>query len=390
MKILLLFNFSSFCYEKPDMFKLVLLSTPLLVILFSCKKENDPGKIFALETLQSNTLEIYADGEEKFAMIKEMTEDKTYPKDFRSKIQKFHGHFNEIDSIIGIYISKIEEMKINMFNSFGEELSIKKEASILHYDFKLEKKSRPYCFEYSNVKYTGSGDILNSKNKETLAKSFKDLRRKICQIIEQSNNVLWNNEHYYFFKDPSINHFENQKDFLQKFEKALQNSNVALDDKEAIAKIYYLLSKTDKQWESILDEHDDWKDDINIIISLENNILQARAMAFSLMRYKIGCCEEYGFTSILPFVYGPSIALAGDTIHLNILMAAYNENKQPEIQLFSVGQILKIEKGIGHLEVIIPKSKEIELKGNITIRNNSGIPKTQNWSHKVKVLSRDK
>lgn len=361
---------------------LLALIIPIL-FLFSCNSDIDSGEIYALEVLQSNTLEQFAYGEERIYEMKEFSEDKSNGEAL-IRAKKYYRFMLEVDSVSGNCISLIEKMKREMFTNFNEELSIKKEVSIIHYDYAKEKNSRPATYTLSNVKYSGGSDILNSENRIVLIKSIRNLRRELCEIVERS--WISNTDFGFFFKDPLINNFKNKKDFDRQFDEKIKQSKIALDDLEMIRKTYFLLSKTDKQWESILTEKDSWVDVMNVLLSLENEILQARGMALTQLLYgRMGCMGSYSFTKILPLVNGPNAAVAGDTVQLEILMAAYDEYKTPIITV-SGGRVEKIREGKGYISVVVPNSKELEVKGTITIMNKSGIPKTNGWSHKINVI----
>lgn len=358
-----------------------------MFLLFACVSENDPGKIYALDILQSATLEQYAIGEDRSMEINEMATDKSREIDFHLKMIQHQKLFTELDSITGIHIALIEKMKLNMFHSFGEELSIFNKNTILSRDYNEFSFSQPAMYAFSNVKHTGGSAILTGENVKLISSMFKDYRKEVCMLLEASNFVDATAKPY-FFKDPMITHFKDDADFYRQFEKAMKQSNIALDDIEMIKTIYKHLSKTDEQWADILTDKSSWIDAVSVLLSIENTLLTVRALAFDLLRSRGGGCGEFGFTQILPIVYGPNAAIAGDTVQLKIMMAAYNEYANPSFEIYGGGKLVKVEKGIGYFNVVVPKAREIGLRGNITLTNKSGVPRTQEWSHKIKVLSR--
>ncbi len=358
-----------------------------MFILFACNSENDPGRIYALDILQSATLEQYAAGEGRFMEMKEKVEDKSGSEEYLFKIRQLYQYCNDIDSITGVHLTLIEKMKRDMFTSFGEELSVKKEHSILQYDFGHENASRPINYMFSNVKHTGGSAILTGENVKLVISMFKEYRKEVCTLLEASNFVDGNSKPY-FFKDPMITQFKDDADFYRQYEKGIQQSNITPDDAETIKTIYKLLSKTDEQWAVILTDKSSWIDAVSVLLSIENTLLTVRALAFDLLRSRGGGCGEFGFTQILPIVYGPNAAIAGDTVQLKIMMAAYNEYANTSFEIYGGGKLVKVEKGIGYFNVVVPKAQEIGLRGNITLTNKSGVPRTQEWSHKIKVLQR--
>lgn len=363
---------------------------PIIIILFSilccCNYKNDTGKIYSLEIIQNNTLEQFSYGEMRMAEMEEMVEDRTNPIDFQSKINLLYKAFLKIDSLTGIQISKISKMKIEMFNSFGENVNVKQENSILNYDYRKVKTSRPVSYTLKKVKHVGKSTILIEKNRDIIIESIRKYRNEICKEIAKSANLEKGTSPFTFI-DPQINNFKNDKDFFEQYDIKIKKSKIAFEDFETIKMIYRMLSKTDDEWDKIINEKDTWIDDLSILLSVESDLLKVRSMAFDVIRSRIGCGGNYNFSHILPVVYGPNAAISGDTVELKILMAAYNAYQTPTFEIFGGGKLEKVEKGIGYVKVVLPKSKEIEIKGNITVKNKSGIPKTQMWNHKIVILT---
>lgn len=358
-------------------------------IVTGCGTKNDQGKIYLLEKIQDNTFEQFSYGEERLMTMKEMFTDKSESIEAKLRIRQLYSTFLKIDSLTGVYISKISKMKIEMFNSFGEELSVKKTNSILHYDYKIEKLSRPLSCDFSKVKYVGESNLLKIENQKIILETIRSFRRKICEIITESLNQERKTKPFVFI-DPQINEFKDDDDFLNQYDVKIKKSNLYIEDVETIKSIYRLLSKPESLWKIILNEKDSWIDDLNILLAIESDLLKVRALAFDQVLIRIGCRGEYNFTNILPIVYGPSNAQVGDTIRLKVFMAAYNAYQTPILKIFNFGNLEKIEKGIGYIKVVLPKTKSIEVKGNITLINKSGIPKTNEWNHKIEILPKTK
>lgn len=357
----------------------------LFLILVSCSTEkNDAGKIYSLEVLQQNTLEQYYFGEEKLATLNEYTQDKSAGTKFHSRILKISQCASEIDSCAGNVIYLLEDLKVELFKQSGEEIALNKPSSMFLKEYNKRDPSGLCTYDFTKVKHTGGSSVLNSENREKIVTSIRTYRKLLCELLEKSITVS-DNRKPYFFKDPNIIDFKDQSDFNKQFDEGLKQSNVSPDDLEAIRRIYELLSKTDEQWESIIHDSDSWMDAITILLSLQSTILQTRSLALGVVHARIGCIADFGFTKILPVVYGPNAAQAGDTVELRVLMAAINGDKDPFITV-SRGKVTKVENGIGYIKVVVPKSGEINVGGKISIMNQSGIPKTQDWSHRIQVM----
>lgn len=362
--------------------KNILLLFGLLVLLVSCSSNNDPGQIYALETMQSNALEQYAYGEEYRMEMKEMIADKSEVEVLLSRTNFIYKSFEKIDQLVGEQLSQIRAIKLGMFKAFGENIKVTSENSIVHYDYKIESPVRPLIIDLKNVKHTGRANVLTEANRKTLVNSLKAYRKTICRLVVASQS---HKERCYYFVDPQINQFKDDKDFYKLFDAKTKSSNIGPDDYEAVKQIYRVLTKTDVEWEQIFTEKESWLDELAVLISIESDILRARALAFTTIRYRISDCG-YNFTNILPVVYGPNAAHAGDTLELKVLMTAFNKNQNPKIDLLKMGKVTKVEDGIAYLQIVVPQSKHVEVKGRITILNKSGIPKTLPWEHEIEVI----
>jgi len=358
-----------------------------LIFLTACNSEkNDAGKIFVIETSQSNNLEIYSEGERYYYTMKEMTEDRTEHPDFASKIKQLFASLCEIDSVSGIMNAYLEGMKMDMFRSFNEELHEKSEQSIISYDYKIANRSRPMTFALRKVKYTGGTEILATHRGEKIIDNFRLYRKDICELIAGSV-LVESGQKKYFFKDPQINDFKNYKDLNQQFDKSLKYSNVAQDDSEAIKQIYTVLSKTDAEWNSILTSKNSWIDAFAILVSLQSEVLKARGMALALISSRVSNCG-YNFNKILPITFGSEIVHEGDDIKLQVFIAAFFSEQQPEITIDQnkIARVTQIKDGIATITAKATKSKKMTISGTITIRNKSGVPKTEQWSKEIEII----
>jgi gliding motility-associated protein GldM len=119
--------------------------------------------------------------------------------------------------------------------------------------------------------------------------------------------------------------------------------------------------------------------------SMQKEILTARADAVSLIRQRVGG-GEYAFNSIMAIAHGPEVANAGEEIDLQVLMVAYDSDKQPVVKM-NGAELPKdqIHDGKGYINVK-GSGSEMKLSGTITILNKSGIPKTLPWEKTVKIM----
>lgn len=181
---------------------------------------------------------------------------------------------------------------------------------------------------------------------------------------------------------------DSQFDALGKqMDEAIKTSHVAQDDREALKKIYMNLSHNSKEWEQLLIDDIHWADALNILLQLELDVLKARADAISLIGSRFSYCGS-SFDKILPLVIGPEVAQQNEEVYFEVLMAAYDSNKQPFVEAQDA-EVVSIKDGKAKLKVNVGNAKEVTIKGTITIKNKSGIPKTEEWSKRILVLPKE-
>ena len=113
------------------------------------------------------------------------------------------------------------------------------------------------------------------------------------------------------------------------------------EDRQVLIDLYLMLTKkernavhdqTDVHWIGMTFDHAPIVAAIAALSSLQNDVLSARALALGQMKSRLGL-HEYGFNSILPLVYGQPIANSGDSVYLQVMMAAYDSENQPVVVL---------------------------------------------------------
>lgn len=359
-----------------------ILSFVFVLNLVSCQEKNVESKIYLAQSVQSHCLETYFKGEQTFMEMKEFASEFGYEEGVNRKRVEFFSHFQILDSLSSIPILKIEKLKAKMFRNFGEETTPNAPASIVSSDTQNKKDSKPVLFDFEKVEYSGKSELWSAKNRVEIQALFKDYRGAICKEIIETAGISYDGSTP-IFVDFDINEFESKEDFRVQYDQQIIKSKISPDDQEAVRKIYMELTKSTKEWGQLLTQGESWLDDLLILLSLENEILRIRSMAFMLLRLRMGCGADYGFTKILPLVKGPGLAKFGDTVELQVFMGAFNANKQPIVEASGGGKVIKIENGIGYVQVVMPKTKEVDLNGTITLKNKSGIPKTMDWKHKI-------
>jgi gliding motility-associated protein GldM len=355
------------------------------------------------ENIQISNENEFARGEEKYAALKEVSEDKTQ-KDIQVKALKLMKTVDAIDKITAQRIKFIDDLKLQILETCGEDVKTAgTKESIVVKAYSTKEPLKPTRMNLMHVqgkdKYDEPMQILigeeitNPKGKGMdLWKSYNSYRKELTELISGSVIVEKGMKPYYF-KAPEINKFKDFADLNTQIDKAMAASNVAQDDKEAVKKIYAALTKLERSevhevpnvhWIGKTFDHSPSVAAIASLSSMQKEILTARADAVSLIRSRVGG-GEYSFNKIMALAYGPDLANNGDEIEVQVLMAAYDSDKQPEVSVQGAS-VSEIKDGKGYIRTKASGSSEMTLKGTITIKNKSGVPKTENWEKTIKIM----
>ncbi len=356
------------------------------------------------ENIQIANENEYQRGQEKYLDLKEVSEDKTQ-KDLMEKAKKLMVTINKIDEITAKRVKLIDDIKIEILTACGEDVtSVGTPESIITRAYNTKEPLKPTRMNLDKVngkdKYDDpmrimgiDKDIKRPEGKGAeLWKSYNDYRKELTELIAGSV-IVEKGQKAFFFKAPAINDFKDFKDLGQKIDKAIEASNVNMDDKEAIKKIYQSLTKQEfstvhdmkgVHWIGKTFDHSPSVAALASLSSMQKEILTARADAVSLIRSRVGG-GEYSFNKIMALAYGPELANNGDEIEVQVLMAAFDSDKQPEVTV-NGGTVSETRDGKGYIRMKASGTSEMRLTGQITIKNKSGIPKTMDWEKTIKIM----
>ena len=356
------------------------------------------------ENIQIANENEYQRGQEKYFDLKEVSEDKSQ-KDLMEKAKKLMVTINKIDEITAKRVKLIDDIKIEILTACGEDVtSVGTPESIITRAYNAKEPLKPTRMNLDKVngkdKYDEpmhimgiAKDIKRPEGKGAeLWKSYNDYRSELTELIAGSV-IVEKGQKAFFFKAPAINEFKDFKDLGQKIDKAIESSNVNMDDKEAIKKIYQSLTKQEfstvhdlkgVHWIGKTFDHSPSVAALASLSSMQKEILTARADAVSLIRSRVGG-GEYSFNKIMALAYGPELANNGDEIEVQVLMAAFDSDKQPEVTV-NGGSVSETRDGKGYIRMKASGTSEMRLTGQITIKNKSGIPKTMDWEKTIKIM----
>jgi hypothetical protein len=356
------------------------------------------------ENIQIANENEYQRGQEKYLDLKEVSEDKSQ-KDLMEKAKKLMVTLNKIDEITAKRVKLIDDIKLEILNACGEDItSVGTPESIVIRAYSTKEPLKPTRMNLDKVngkdKYDDPMRIMGidkdikrpTGQGAELWKSYNDYRTELTELIAGSV-IVEKGQKAFFYKAPAINDFKDFKDLGQKIDKSIEASNVNMDDKEAIKTIYQSLTKQEiwevhgmkgVHWIGKTFDHSPSVAALASLSSMQKEILTARANAVSLIRSRVGG-GEYSFNKIMALAYGPELANNGDEIEVQVLMAAFDSDKQPEVTV-NGGSVSETRDGKGYIRMKASGASEMRLTGQITIKNKSGIPKTMDWEKTIKIM----
>jgi hypothetical protein len=356
------------------------------------------------ENIQIANENEYQRGQEKYFDLKEVSEDKSQ-KDLMEKAKKLMVTLNKIDEITAKRVKLIDDIKLEILKACGEDItSVGTPESIVIRAYSTKEPLKPTRMNLDKVngkdKYDDPMRIMGidkdikrpTGQGAELWKSYNDYRTELTELIAGSV-IVEKGQKAFFYKAPAINEFKDFKDLGQKIDKSIEASNVNMDDKEAIKTIYQSLTKQETwevhgtkgvHWIGKTFDHSPSVAALASLSSMQKEILTARANAVSLIRSRVGG-GEYSFNKIMALAYGPELANNGDEIEVQVLMAAFDSDKQPEVTV-NGGSVSETRDGKGYIRMKASGASEMRLTGQITIKNKSGIPKTMDWEKTIKIM----
>ena len=358
----------------------------LFFILSGCNSAKDSAamqtSIDSEAQLQKMNVTLYYNGERYSSHIREdycTTPKNEESKVFRRFLLSIWNQMNEIDTLTADIIQSIDQMKVSLLRSAGKNYTVPSQHSIL-----------PNDFDFSNITTIldteTDFDLFNRSGKLDLFNQIKAYRKEMVKIISRSESrqvvVL------------DINDYKDEINLRQKVDAQI-SSKVPnpMEDQQAVTDLYTLLTlprhfirNGEKiSWEQSVFQHSNLIGALTQLTILQNKILNARSYALAHISSRYNSCG-YGFDRILPYAKGPSIIREGETAEITVGISAFNSYNQPEVVLQSIdGEVLPSEKGVGKVR-IKPKEGLQKIKGLVSIKNKSGVKKTEHWEWDIQVL----
>ncbi len=322
----------------------------------------------------------------------------------KKKLEYVLGQMDKIDKETIDMIEFIDKLKLEILSTAGENTAAYKDKDHTNILWKKSVQAKPSRMWLAAVqgmdKYDEpmhvlgiAEDIKNpTGNGMELWKKLNNYRSKIVELA--GTYQMPGSQQKFRITPKAINEYENNAALTKAVTSMVEGSKANLkEDKQVLIDLYIGLTKLEKNevhnmegvhWIGMTFDHSPLVAGIAALSSLQQDILSARALAMAHYKSKVST-GEYSFNKIVPLAYGPVVANGGDDIELRVMMAAFDSDNQPKVTVNTGGEVTYPGNGTGVVKVKAGGST-MELSGTVSIKNKSGVPKTEPWAHTVIIM----
>ena len=344
----------------------------------------------------------YLDVNSELATTKNDAENKAK----REKLQYVIDQMDKIDKITAKMIQDIDALKVKVLEESGEDVSTVKDKDEGTLIWKKMDKNKPVLPMRMNLMAVQAKDqydvpmhvIIGEDIKNPSGegkKLWEDFLKFRKDIVNLTGSYEWGGKKFEV-NPSSINDYETNEELTKKVAKMIDDSKGNLkEDRQVLIDLYMGLTKQERvkvhdmegvHWIGATFDHSPLVAAIASLSSMQQDILSARALAMAHWKSKVST-GEYSFNKIMPLAYGPYVANTGDDIELQVMMAAFDSDNQPTVTVEGVEapDVTYPGNGTGLVKVKAGSS-EMTLSGTVSIKNKSGVKKTEKWEHKVVIM----
>ncbi|MCH2224528.1 MAG: hypothetical protein MK066_07135 [Crocinitomicaceae bacterium] len=321
----------------------------------------------------------------------------------KKKLEYVVAQMDKIDKITGEMIKKIDDIKMDIMTKSGEDVKTvknKDHAVIIWTKYNKDQQTLPVRMNLTAVQAKDQYDVPmheiigeNIKNPTGSGlKLWNDFNGYRNKLVELTGSYEWGGKKF-SIKPKSINTFKDNKDLTAKVRKMVEGSDGNhKEDDQVLQDLYMMLTKQEKSevhevegvhWIGSTFDHAPLVAALASLSSMQQDILSARALALAHWKGKVST-GEYSFNKIMPLAYGPAVANAGDEVELQVMMAAFDSDNQPTVTS-STGAVTYPGNGQGIVK-FKAGGATMNLTGTVSIKNKSGVAKTENWNHEITIM----
>jgi len=205
----------------------------------------------------------------------------------------------------------------------------------------------------------------------------------------------------YSFKDPMLGQKEANTQFISPSEiKSLLEKKGALKtvpekDARFIIDLYTAMCKNDFSVDKETGEEFHWIGRtfdhapgvavLAAISSLQKEVLKARSEVMIYLQSEIGG-SDYSFDKVVGLATPlETIVAGGQEFFVKIQAAAYDSQREPEVNTQGQGQVVSIKNGVALVKFRAPNSGKMNIEGTVSVKKKTGTPVELKYSTQVMV-----
>lgn len=317
------------------------------------------------------------------------------------------GQMDIINEKTGAMIEKIDKLKLKILEESGEEVKKVSPNDELAIVWSKYDKDKTPCLpirmhlmavnakdQYDVPMHVIIGEDIKNPSGEGI-KLWKDLLNYRKELMQLAGTYEWGGKEFKV-TTKDINQYKTNKELTEKVKAMTYAEGVNPDDSEGLQNIYQRLTKLEKNdvhdvkdvhWIGMTFDHSPLVAAIASLSSLQQDILSARSEALYLWKQKIST-GEYSFDKIMPLAYGPSFARSGEDVEVQVMMAAFDSQNPPKVEVTQGMEAPEISVANGVAKVKFRAAgSSMDLKGTVAIQNKQGAWKSKEWNVSVPVLT---
>jgi gliding motility-associated protein GldM len=354
------------------------------------------------ENTQKSNISQYEKGNLFYNEVNEefkTTPDNAENKLKRAKLQAIIDQMDKVNKLTGAMIEQIDNIKLDILEKSGEDIKTIKDNEENVIIWKAYDKKNPCVPIRMNLMAVQAKDQYDVPMHEIIGEDIKNPNKsgkKLWDDLIKFRSDLVSTVGTYdkfSIKPKAINDYKSNAELVTKVKKEIESSKADLkEDAQVLQDIYINLTKPERvkvhdmegvHWIGFTFDHSPLVAAVASLSSIQQDILSARALALAHLKSKVST-GEYSFNKIVGLAYGPMIANTNDEVELKVMMAAFDSDNQPTITYG--GTSFVGENGQGVVKVKVTGGPEMNITGKVSIKNKSGVAKTEDWNHKIIVM----
>lgn len=350
-------------------------------LIFGCGKPKNEQQILinSIEAVQQFNEVIEGELKWKFFEVRyeiEYTNNKEQ-KPHHLRLNFINDRMTSMDSMANKVINRIDTLKQNLL----QHSNINRKAISDRWIYFSKIPENKLSIDVEDF-------FLDSKQ---LGKSiYNDLKRLRKELV-QFAGTYERGGFSYSITPKEMNKFSDKEKFRKEVEQMVESNPINhKEEKQVIIDLYIKLSYAEKidgaSWEQFTFKDATLLYALAILSNLQNDIIQAKRLAMMNTWIMIGCNAGYPFNKVMPVATGPATVSTKDSFELKVAMVAFDSNNEPAVEITNSSSIVEYPgDGTGRIKLKLDKGIHT-IRGTVSIKNKSGLAKTEKWKYTVNVL----